>query len=177
MEPSTKGHGREKGDADRRDIVRAGYRYAYSLAHHPQDAEDLMQQACLRVYQSKGDLQDLRYLFVTIRNLFRDQGRRKALAKFETLPRDSMVDRRTNSVAASDDRLDIETMLAKLESEEREMLYLSCAQGFTAAEISEIMSKPRGTVTSQLSRIKKKLSERFGQASGEENLSSENRPA
>ena len=158
-------------------MIRAGYRYAYSLAHHPQDAEDLIQQACLKVYQSKGDLRDLPYLFVTIRNIFRDQRRRRALAKFEALPDDSIADRRTDGVSASDDKLDIESMLGRLESEEREMLYLSCAQGFTAAEIGQIMSKPRGTVTSQLSRIKKKLSARFGQPSGEENLSSENRPA
>lgn len=35
------------------DLVDVGYRYAYSLTHHRQDAEDLAQQACLQAVRKK----------------------------------------------------------------------------------------------------------------------------
>lgn len=43
-------NGKVRGEHQRVDVldpVDAGYRYAYSLTHHRQDAKDLAQQACL----------------------------------------------------------------------------------------------------------------------------------
>ena len=66
-------------------MVQVGYRFALSLAGDPHAAEDLVQQACLRVLHKKGRLSSRSYLLTTIRNLFYDSLRRKKLVAFEPL--------------------------------------------------------------------------------------------
>ncbi len=153
--------------ADVLDLADAGFRYAYSLTHHRQDAEDLVQQACLRVVRSKGSVVEKGYLFVTIRNLFVDGCRRQSLVSFTPLT-DETRGGRDSEVRQVDNKLDLESMLSTLSSDERELLYLNCIEGFTAQEISKITGQPRGTILSQLARTKQKLSDRFRVASREE---------
>ena len=145
--------------ADVLDLVDAGFRYAFSLTHHRQDAEDLVQQACLRVVRSKGSVVEKGYLFVTIRNLFRDGCRRQSLVSFAPLTDETHNG--DSEVRQIDSRLDLESILGTLTSDDRELLYLNCIEGFTAQEISEITGQPRGTILSQLARTKHRLSNRF----------------
>lgn len=146
--------------ADVLDLVDAGFRYALSLTHHRHDAEDLVQQACLRVVRSKGTMVEKGYLFVTIRNLYRDGCRRRSLASFTPLTDDS-GDGTVSRMHEVDCRLDLESILATLSTDDREMLYLNCIEGFSANEISELTGQPRSTILSRLARTKKKLSDRF----------------
>ena len=146
-----------ESDRLRRKLIQAGYRYAYSLVHHRQDAEDLIQQACLRVYRRKGDLTELRYLLVTVRNVFRDQVRRKSLVRFEPLHADSIPDPGSTDFDSGLHRLDVATILGRLGSNDRELLYLHLIEGFTADEIASMTDRSRGTVCSQLARAKRKL--------------------
>lgn len=143
-----------------RALVRAGFQYAFSLTHHRHDAEDLVQQASLQVIRATGGITSKTYLFVAIRNLFYDAGRRKALASFGPLN-----DEFTLAVISEDDRignkLDVELVLATLSVEARELMYLNCIEGFTAQEIADLTDRPRSTVLSQLARTKKKLREHF----------------
>jgi len=148
-------------------ILQAGYRYAYSLTHHHQDAEDLVQQASMKVLRRYGDLHDRAPLFVTIRNLFCDDCRRKAVVDFQHMQHEGMVDRKEDAIRSVEFRLDMEALLASLRSEEREVLYLNCVEGFTAAEIGTVTGRPRGTILSLLSRTKKKLADRFGKTTDE----------
>ena len=55
------------------------------------------------------------------------------------------------------DRMDIEKMLEVIRPEEREVLYLSLVEGYTAQEIGEITDKPRGTVLTLAYRGKAKM--------------------
>ncbi|MEW4486647.1 sigma-70 family RNA polymerase sigma factor [Thalassoglobus sp. JC818] len=134
----------------------SGFRYAYSLTHHRQDAEDLVQEACLRVFRAHGDFRDKAYLFTTIRNLFFDENRRRKLPR-QTLPTESVADKKSRHADSVMDKMDLDVLLSRLTEHERELLFLSCAEGFTAAELSQFTGQPRGTVLSQLSRAKKKL--------------------
>ncbi|MHC4996370.1 MAG: RNA polymerase sigma factor [Planctomycetota bacterium] len=152
----------EPREAGERDLLLAGYRYALSLTHHPHDAEDLVQQACLRVYRRKGGLMNKSYLFTTIRNLFFDQRRRDALATFEALPPGGLTGQTQDPAARVEQDMDLETVLGALSSEERETLYLNCVEGFTTAEMVKLIGQPRGTILSRLSRCKKKLQQKFG---------------
>jgi len=140
-----------------RSLIQAGYRYALSLTHHPHDAEDLIQQACLQLIRSRRGLVGRSYLFAAVRNLFIDQARRRARLEIESL---AVVDDPSSKVdheKRADDRMEIEVLLSGLRSEEREVLYLNCVEGFSAREIGELIGSPRGTVLSLLSRAKAKL--------------------
>lgn len=148
---------------DDRALVQAGYRYALSLTHDVNDAEDLVQQACLRVFRSRGRLVGKRYLFVAIRNLFIDRCRKRGTSPaFDPSREEEILDDAPSHVAVVEDRADLEHMLRCLRVEEREVLLLNHVEGYTAAEIGEITGQPRGTVLSQLARARKKLVERYG---------------
>mgnify|MGYP002623099027 CR=1 FL=1 len=145
---------------DESALIQAGYRYAYSLTHDRHDAEDLIQQAALQVFKSKDRLSDKRYLFVAIRNLYIDRWRsQRRSATHRLVDEVEIPDSAANHVDVVHDRIDIEQMLRHLRFEERELLYLNCVEGYSAAQISEITGKPRGTILSQLARAKQKLRE------------------
>jgi len=147
--------------ADVLDLVNAGFRYGFSLTHHRQDAEDLVQQACLRVFRKKGSVVEKAYLFVTIRNLFRDECRRRSLITYAALTDETNNGSDCTDARHIDNRLDVEAILGTLPSDERETLYLNCIEGFTAQEISELTGYTRSAILSRLARTKRKLTDRF----------------
>jgi len=145
-------------------VIQAGFRYALSLTHNRHDAEDLVQYACLRIFRAKGRLTGKRYLFVTIRNAYIDRCRKRDESS-TCLPNEGTVpSEEADHESIINDRLDIETMLQFLRSEEREVLYLTYVEGYTAAEVAEITNQKRGTILSQISRAKAKLVRRYGTA-------------
>ncbi len=142
---------------DERDLLDAGFRYALSLRHVAHEAEDLVQEAWLRLYRKRGEVRDKRLLFKTIRNLFVDQYRRERLAVFEPLDGVTEV---ADGALLLDERVraaDLEGPLAGLRAEEREALFLHVVEGYTAREIASLTGRPRGTVLSLVHRAKRKL--------------------
>ncbi|YCM46111.1 RNA polymerase sigma factor [Verrucomicrobiaceae bacterium 227] len=138
------------------EYVQQGFRFALSLANDRHEAEDLVQQACLKIIAKKGRISSRSYLLTTIRNLFYDKMRRQKLIAFESL--DSME----NPLPAASRtqlgvKLDLEASLNRLSVEEREVIFLNCVEGYTAAEMAPMLGKPRSTVLNILSRAKAKL--------------------
>lgn len=140
------------------ELVQAGYRYALSIARHHQDAEDLVQQAWLKLTRAYGGVEGTPVLFRTIRNLFYDIKRRDKIVQFEPLEK-SPEPGRSESNGVS---MDMELVLDKLRPEEREAIYLNVVEGFTATEISEQTGAPRGTILSHIHRARQKLGKAFG---------------
>jgi RNA polymerase sigma factor (sigma-70 family) len=136
-------------------LLQAGYRYAFSLTHHDHDAEDLVQQAWMQVTRKYGRTMDQSLIFKAIRNLFYDQMRRGKIVSFEVLETDSPAGE--SASMHSDSQHDLEFWLGTLQSSEREVLFLSCVEGYTAQEISNLTQQPRGTILSLLSRAKSRL--------------------
>lgn len=148
------------------DLLQAGYRYALALAHHHQDAEDLVQQAWLRLHRRYGGVENLPLLFTAIRNLFFDQLQRKTRLRFvslEDIQESDMDHVLTSGTGASLARVDLERLLGNLKAKEREVLFFHYVQGYTAAEIGRLTGQPRGTVLSLLRRSKQKLSATFSE--------------
>ena len=143
-----------------RELVMSGYRFALSLTHHEHDAEDLVQQACLKIFRVQRRIKDKAYLIKTIRNLFYDAYRRSKAVKFDQLNDEGPTDSAPDQARVVDGRLDIAKLLGSLSSEEREVLYLNYVESFTAEEIGSITGKARGTVLSQLARAKEKVRRR-----------------
>ena len=138
-----------------RELAQSGFRYALSLAHHHHDAEDLAQQAWLKL-QRNGSSPIVRGpLFKTIRNLFIDSLRRKRIIEFETLPEETL----SAEEPASEPGVtgDLDYLLGQLKAGDRELLYLHCVEGYTAQEISDLIGRPRGTILSSINRAKAKL--------------------
>lgn len=143
------------------ELVHTGFRYAVSLTNDSHWADDLVQQACLKVIQSRGHLVGKSYLFTAIRNLFYDdlrssQRKRTGESDISTIQDESIS--QTEDVA---NRIDLEYLLGKLKSAEREALYLNCVEEMTAAEISQLTGQSRGTVLSMISRAKEKLRQKY----------------
>ena len=145
------------------DILNAGFRYALALTASQQDSEDLVQAAWLRLYKRYGATPDKPLLYRTIRNLFIDGIRRNNVesAYLERLTLDHSVDYEDQSGSEMERELASASVLAphlaKLNDGEREMLFLSVIEGYTADEIAALTKKVRGTVLSTLHRSKSKL--------------------
>lgn len=147
------------------DLLDRGYRYAFSLAHNGAEAEDLLQDACLSILGS-GAKWERAYLFATIRNRFIDRYRRNRKILFLSLEAEHDVpnDENDENWGSSDVLLNgqLDRALASLRAEERETLFLAVVEGYTAEEIGELTSRPRGTILSLLHRTKAKLRDLLG---------------
>lgn len=145
-------------------LLQQGYRYALSLTHHAAGAEDLLQDAWLAVIQANGP-HEKGYLFCAIRSRFYNQHKRELLVPIEPLesiPEPVQEHRSTDDLIQHDfDNPMLESALAQLRGIEREVLYLSAVEGYTAQEITAITGQARGTVLSMLSRTRHKIQQHF----------------
>ena len=151
---------RSENNNDDRRLIDVGYRYALSLTHHPQDAEDLIQQASMQVLQKKGRLVGRNYLFASIRNLYIDEYRKIRRRRTDRSDDEGVIDPATPHPEDVERRLDLHAILGCLQPEEREALFLNSVEGYTAEEISQLTGQPRGTVLSHLSRAKRRVRDR-----------------
>ena len=137
-------------------MLQAGFRYALSLTHHEPDAEDLVHDAWLKCFPKYGKRLTQSLLFTTIRNLYIDQYRHNQLAVFEAFDENThnKIDISSEHEIASED---LDQALAKLNSEERESIYLNIVEGYTAKEIAQATHRSRNTVLSHIHRGKQKL--------------------
>ena len=141
------------------ELLQAGYRYALALTHHPQDAEDLAQEAWLNLSRRYGRVESRAILFTTVRNLFIDQCRRRKVVQFESMDREDPPELPSISPKEPGVKGDVDRLLAILRPNEREMLFLHYHQGHTAEEIARMTSQPRGTVLSLIHRAIAKMRE------------------
>jgi len=149
-------------------LLQHGYRYALSLAHHTAKAEDLLQDAWVAVIQADGP-HEKGYLFCAIRSRFYNLHKREQLVPMEPLESTSIPEQNPTYIQhdvlsisehdIEDPRL--ESALAQLRGIEREVLYLSAVEGYTAQEITTITGQARGTVLSMLSRTRNKIQRHF----------------
>ncbi len=142
-------------------LLESGYRYAFSLTHDPAEADDLLQDACLAILGAGGRW-GRPYLFATIRNRFIDRYRRNRRILFVSLEAGAeSFDAGESPWTPGDVFLNgqLDRALGSLRAEEREALFLAVVEGYTAEEIGELTSRPRGTILSLLHRAKAKLRE------------------
>lgn len=139
-----------------RELLDTGYRYALSLTGNRADAEDLVQDAWIRLYRAGGD-KSRRYLFVTIRRLYIDEYRHRACLTLVPLDAAPEIRSESRELHGAEIAHDLEEPLRGLRTEEREALFLNVVEGYTAREIAEMSQRPRGTVLSLIHRAREKL--------------------
>lgn len=161
--------------ADLADLLQQGFRYAFSLTHDRSRAEDLLQDAWVAVLKAHGP-HTRGYLVSAIRSRFVNLYRRERLVPMVSL--EGLIDAtgvdHGDSMSFLPDLLALEKSLSSLRSAEREALFLSAVEGYTAQEIADLTEQPRGTVLSLIHRARVKLRRLLEAASGEGNREREN---
>jgi RNA polymerase sigma-70 factor (ECF subfamily) len=150
------------------------YGFAMSLTRNPTDAEDLVQEACLRALKgmTHSDIKsDPRvWLFTILRNVWINQWRRRAkgpefillgksradggpLQEWLSDERERPEDHFDRNVVAGKIRLAI----SGLPEVFREVVVLRYFEGFSYRQIASIVGCPAGTVMSRLNRARAEL--------------------
>src|ERR1700722_2999845 len=147
------------------------YELARWLAGNRADAEDIVQEACLRAFRGIGNFSDgnARSWGLTIvrhaayRWLQKNRPTAlvhvRALEAVSGVSSSSELDDETPETAliAKDDAEQLETMIATLPAPFRETIVLRDIQGLSYREIAEVTGVPAGTVMSRLARARRRL--------------------
>jgi RNA polymerase sigma-70 factor (ECF subfamily) len=163
----------QHADFERRVLVHldAGYNLARWLVHDPRDAEDVVQDACLRAMKYIGSLQgdDGRAWFLTIvRRAFYDwlsRNRPALLVRDDEAAIDAMADTADNpeqALSRKTDRRALADAVAALPLAFREVIVLRELEDLSYKEIARIADVPIGTVMSRLSRARRLLQQAEG---------------
>jgi len=148
-----------KPSANLSDLLHHGYRYALSITHNTTQAEDLLQDAWVAIMQADGPL-NKNYLFSAIRSHFINQNKRDRLVPMVPLETDEIEDQQ-NELFFEIDNETLAHSLKTLRPVEREALFLSAVEGYTAQEIANHTKQPRGTILSLIHRAQKKVRQYF----------------
>jgi RNA polymerase sigma-70 factor (ECF subfamily) len=173
------GDNKESGGCERAILenLDALYGFAMSLTRNPTDAEDLVQEACLRAIKglvARGIERDAKvWLFTILRNIWINQWRRRIKGpEFIWLGTNRDNDGAIQQWLSDDDRErpderfernvlseKIRTAIANLSEVLREVVVLRYFEEFSYRQIASILDCPAGTVMSRLSRAKAELRE------------------
>jgi len=160
-------------DFERRVLVHldAGYNLARWLVHDPRDAEDVVQDACLRAMKYIGSLHgdDGRAWFLTIvRRAFYDwlaRNRPALLVRDDEAAIDALPDTADNPEQALSRKTELRALaqaVAALPLSFREVIVLRELEDLSYKEIARIADVPIGTVMSRLSRARRLLQQAEG---------------
>ena len=159
-----------------RPHLRRLYRLAYRLTGSAADAEDLVQEVLVKVYECRDELTSIRalepWLGRVLYNQFVDNARRYARQRLHTVsldaPEGNAVGER--AVASRDpgpdkiasDGFDISKLnaaLAQLSIDHRTVVLMHDSEGYKLEEIQIITGVPIGTLKSRLHRARARLRE------------------
>ena len=157
-------------DAQFRDHVTphldALYRVAYRLTGARPDAEDLVQDLLIKLFERRDELGSIRELGPwskrVLYNLFVDQRRKSQRQRLHVVDHDFVekqaAPQEDAAVLEHADR-DLEHALAQLSDDHRIVVLLHDAEGYKLQEIQEITGVSIGTVKSRLHRARARLRE------------------
>jgi RNA polymerase sigma-70 factor (ECF subfamily) len=125
----------------------------------PALADDLMQESFVRFLCADapvdGDIEARKYLFRIASNLLRDHWRRPVTASIEDVPETAFA--APDSHAGFDAHAVLAPALAGLRPRERQMLWLTHAEGYSHREVAEIMGLGSASIRLLLFRARRKL--------------------
>ena len=124
----------------------AVYGFALSIVKNAHDAEDILHDACLQVWNAAGGYRNLAI------SRLREHGRTEPLVQEDW--QDRLAD---NPAVTHEDRMMLEAVLSALSDEERQIVTLHALTGLRHREIAALLGLPLPTVLSKYSRALKKL--------------------
>ena len=144
----------------------AAFNYARWLTRNAADAEDVVQEACVRAVRFFPSLRndDARaWLFAIVRNTWYSRVSRRSSAS-EAVQLDNTADEPADGALDPEARLlqqhavtRVRQALEQLPGDFREVLVLREIEGMSYKEIAEIVCVPIGTVMSRLARARDRL--------------------
>jgi RNA polymerase sigma-70 factor (ECF subfamily) len=154
----------------------AVFGFSYYLTQNRGDAEDLFQEAWLRVAKKLPDEIDMKsikaWIFTIVANLHRDELRKKRVRRIFLLQKAASLEKENSlfpvpaskAVSVNSDEAiqasigsDISRALASLPDRQRRIFVLKEIADFKQAEISDILGIPVGTVKSLMHRAVRRL--------------------
>jgi RNA polymerase sigma-70 factor (ECF subfamily) len=145
------------------------YRVAHSVLRHPQDAEDAVQDALLKLYRGESwrEMREERAFLARVVWRTAIDRREKRLVGFESEGAElRLPDLRPTPeriVEAGDERALLHELIDELPAEMRETLLLSAMEEMSSREVGEVMGVPEGTVRTRLMRARSELRAGFGE--------------
>jgi len=143
------------------------YRVAHSLLRHPQDAEDAVQDALLKLYRGEAwrGMQDERaFLARVVWRAALDRRKARLVGVAEDGAELRVQDVRATpegAAADTDERELLRELIEELPSELREPLLLSAIEEMNSREVGLVMGIPEGTVRTRLMRARAELKRAF----------------
>jgi RNA polymerase sigma-70 factor (ECF subfamily) len=144
----------------------AAFNYARWLTRNDADAEDVVQDACVRAMRFFSSLRDddaRAWLFTIVRNSWYSRVSRKANVAEGTRLNDGQDQRPDNALDPEERLLQQHTValvraaLEQLPVDFREVIVLREIEGLSYKEIAEVAGVPIGTVMSRLARARERL--------------------
>lgn len=146
----------------------AAYNLARWLTHNEKDAEDVVQEACLRAIRHFSSFKggDGRpWLLAIVRNTFYTWIKHNRLPEAETNfddgihPEPQYIDDPETLLLRETDKQVVRSALLRLPVEFREVIILREFEELSYKEIADVVQIPRGTVMSRLARARKRLAQ------------------
>lgn len=141
------------------------YRVAYSWCHAADIADDLTQDTVIKAIRNANSLRDMKkmnsWLFAILTNCWRDYLRQQK----PTADIDECIFTDDSTPELAQERQNItdivQQAVATLPQGQRQVLSLVDLEGFSYAEVADIIGIPTGTVMSRLNRARKALAEQL----------------
>ncbi|MEG0778511.1 MAG: RNA polymerase sigma factor [Oscillospiraceae bacterium] len=138
----------------------AVYGFALSIVKNECDAEDVLQEAYVKIWSSSGSYnaqgKPMAWILTITKNLARSTLRERA--KTADIPEeDWQMFYAPTTGTSSEDRIVLQAAMSVLKDEERQIITLHAISGLKHMEIARLLNLPLSTVLSKYSRARKKL--------------------
>jgi RNA polymerase sigma-70 factor, ECF subfamily len=146
------------------------FRIAYSVLRSRTEAEDVVQDAFIRVLENRRSLasvRDMRVWLIRIAwNLALDRKRRKRPEQLDESFAESLASGAISAPAAMEEAQRFQSVLREVErlpKAERHVLLLSALEELSTVEIADVLGRSESAVRALLSRARARLRERLGE--------------
>ena len=144
------------------------YRVAFQLTANAQDAEDLLQDLYLKLWQKRDELADVvateAYLVVMMRNLFVSQRRQKHINASEDIeshiepPDERSLD---SQIDSRDEASQMETLIGQLPQRDGKIIRMHLVEDRSYEEIERDTGLSQGNIRIIVMRTRQKLKQQF----------------
>lgn len=136
------------------------YGYALSILKNTHDAEDVLHDCYISIYQTAHSYvsagKPMAWIFTITRNFCLSKIRSRS--HFTEVPEEDWEwYLESNDQVSPEDRIVLEDCLRSLEDDEREILLLHVLSGMKHREIAELLKRPLSTILSKYHRALKKM--------------------
>ena len=144
------------------------YRVGYHLTGNTQDAEDLLQDTYLKLWQKRDDLKEEAmteaYLVTLMQNLYRDQRRLKRIDTSEDIDDHAdPPDERSlsDTLEATDEARQMETLMDGLPERDRAILQMHLVEEKSYEEMERDTGLSQGNIRIIMMRTRQKLKQQY----------------